>query len=210
MTEAGLERTRTALHAVAELLLAGPQYRASGTIKLRVVPGGFQTWTAPVVAVLQGHLVRGDRRVAMAGATITELGATVGIEPGAPAGLYGDGSGADPSVRLEVDPAAAALITGALAVGDAALRQLDFGVDPVLWPEHFDVGVLLGEVGYGVSPGDGYLAEPYAYLSLGSAPTNGFFNAPFGAARPMSAFDTAAEVLAFFTEGRALSRGTRD
>ena len=33
--------TRRSLHGVAELLLAGPQHRAHGTIRLRVTPGGF-------------------------------------------------------------------------------------------------------------------------------------------------------------------------
>jgi hypothetical protein len=33
--------TRQSLHGVAELVLAGPQYRQSGTIRLRAVPGGF-------------------------------------------------------------------------------------------------------------------------------------------------------------------------
>ena len=36
-----LTATMLALHGVAELLLAGPQYRASGTIRLRVEPGGL-------------------------------------------------------------------------------------------------------------------------------------------------------------------------
>ena len=42
-----LTRTRTALHGVAELLLAGPQYDASGTIRLRVVAGGIATVAEP-------------------------------------------------------------------------------------------------------------------------------------------------------------------
>lgn len=26
---------------------------------------------------------------------------------------------------------------------------------PILWPEHFDVGITLDQVNYGLSPGDG-------------------------------------------------------
>jgi hypothetical protein len=41
MDEHVLTATRLSLHAVAEQLLAGPQHRAKGTIRLRVTPGGF-------------------------------------------------------------------------------------------------------------------------------------------------------------------------
>ena len=40
---ARLAATRRALHAVAEGLLAAPQYRATGTIRLAARPGGFAT-----------------------------------------------------------------------------------------------------------------------------------------------------------------------
>lgn len=36
---ADLRTARRSLHGVAELVLAGPQYRRSGTIRLRVSPG---------------------------------------------------------------------------------------------------------------------------------------------------------------------------
>ena len=39
---ADLVATRRSLHAVAELLLAGPQYADSGTIKLRPTPSGLR------------------------------------------------------------------------------------------------------------------------------------------------------------------------
>ena len=46
MDENALVATRRSLHAVAESVLAGPQYRAHGTIRLTVTPGGFgQVWT---------------------------------------------------------------------------------------------------------------------------------------------------------------------
>ena len=46
---ADLETTRLSLQAVAELLLAGPQFEQSKSIELRVLPGGFGTVTAPDV-----------------------------------------------------------------------------------------------------------------------------------------------------------------
>jgi hypothetical protein len=44
---AGLAATRRSLHGVAELVMAGPQFRRSRSIQLRVVPGGFGTVAEP-------------------------------------------------------------------------------------------------------------------------------------------------------------------
>jgi hypothetical protein len=63
---------------------------------------------------------------------------------------------------LTVDPAAAAKIVDAYSCGDAALRLLAPDLEPVLWPEHFDVGIRVDNINYGVSPGDDYLPAPYA------------------------------------------------
>jgi len=38
-----LARTRAGLHVIAEHVLAAGQFRATGDIRLRVVPGGFGT-----------------------------------------------------------------------------------------------------------------------------------------------------------------------
>jgi hypothetical protein len=76
------------------------------------------------------------------------------------------------------------------------------GVEPVLWPEHFDLAVTVDEVNYGVSPGDTYLDEPYAYVGPWQARTGPFWNAPFGAARPLSELGDADAVAGFFTEAR--------
>jgi hypothetical protein len=35
---------------------------------------------------------------------------------------------------------------------------------PVLWPEHFDIGITIDAVNYGASRGDDHIAEPYAYV----------------------------------------------
>jgi hypothetical protein len=217
VTEPGqLATTRRALHGVAELLVAGPQYRATGTMRLAVRPGGFGTTRTygevELVAVAGGDLVvaRGatTRRIPLAG-TCAELGAAAGLEPGGLAGAYADTSGVSPDEPLTVDPAAAALLAAAWAAGDAALRALagDGGPQPVLWPEHFDVGITLEAVSYGVSPGDAAIPQPYAYVGPPTPRTGPFWNAPFGAAQPLSALGGEAEVLAFFAQGRVLARG---
>ncbi len=141
MTDQDLVRTRIALHAVGELVMAGPQYRASDTIRLRVAPGGFRTWAAPELAVDGADLVAPGTRIPVSGRTARELASAVGVDAGAPAGLYADGSGVGPDETLAVDPAAAAHLADVYARGAAALRPLALGVEPVLWPEHFDLAV---------------------------------------------------------------------
>ena len=51
MSQQTAEDTRRSLHGVAELVLAGPQYAASQSIRLCVTPGGFGTVTTPDLRV---------------------------------------------------------------------------------------------------------------------------------------------------------------
>jgi hypothetical protein len=76
---------------------------------------------------------------------------------------------------------------------------------PVLWPEHFDVGISLDGVDYGVSPGDDAYPEPYAYVGPRTPQTGDFWNAPFGAARPLAELSDVAAVTEFFATGRNLA-----
>jgi len=198
-----LAATRRYLHGVAELILAGPQYRRSGTIRLRVLPGGFGAIKEPDLRAMGDHLVVGDQRLPMTATTCAALGAAAGVEVGPPEGLYHDGSGVQPDEPIEVDAGAAGYLAGCFSLGDAALRQLAPGEQPVLWPEHFDLGITLDEVNYGISPGDGYLNEPYAYVGPWKPRSGEFWNAPFGAARPLRDFPDAGALGAFFAEGRA-------
>ena len=64
-----LETTRLSLHAVAELLLGGPQYEQSKSIHLRVTPGGFGTVAAPAVRVQGESVVVEGRAVPLSGRT---------------------------------------------------------------------------------------------------------------------------------------------
>jgi hypothetical protein len=199
--------TRRALHGVAELLLAGPQWRASRSIELRVLPGGFGTVAEPDVRVDGTELVHNGQRLALRGTNYLRLGAAAGLDAGNLADVYPDGSGAAPGDPVHVDPSAASYLAASLAAGDAALRALDPAATPVLWPEHFDVGIVLDAVNYGVSPGDATFGEPYAYVgphdfgAAGERYRDGFWNAPFGAARPVR--ELAGETLRrFFDEGR--------
>ena len=75
--------------------------------------------------------------------------------------------------------------------------------EPILWPEHFDVGITLDEVNYGVSPGDDSIPTRTPTSVRMWRATGEFWNEPFGAARAMTELADADGVLAFFEEGRA-------
>ncbi|HZO69604.1 MAG TPA: hypothetical protein VFB74_31805 [Kribbellaceae bacterium] len=197
-----LVATRRSLHGVAELVLAGPQYRRCGSIELRATPGGFGTVAEPDLRVDRTDLVAGRRRLPLTG-SFAELAETAGVEASALDDVYGGGPGVRADEAVLVDPAAADRIAAAFAAGDAALRELVPGARPVLWPEHFDIGIDAEQVNYGVSPGDDFLAEPYAYVAPWTMQPSELWNAPFGAVRPMTDLDGSDGVLAFFAEIRA-------
>lgn len=194
------QTTRASLHGIAELLLAGPQYRQYGTIKLRVLPGAIATITAPDLRVDHLKVRTHDTAVEVRGATYAELGSRLGVIAGAPEGLYEQGSGARPTDTPVLDPDTAQAFLDALDRGDQALRRFAPDSTPVLWPEHFDVAITVNEVNYGVSLGDAYLDEPYMYVGPFKPRTGPFWNAPFGAARPLAA--TVEQIAEFFAEGQ--------
>ncbi len=220
-----LVETRRALHGVAETVLAGPEHRAAGTIRLAVTADGFATLPLPgnpSRLVVSGtdlviHGVEGIggvaggplTRVTPLKGTFGGLAEAAGVEFGMPAGVYHVGSGVAQDDPVEVDPAAAATILRAFAVADDALRRLgaahlpDDPPVPVLWPEHFDVGISLDEVNYGLSAGDDAIPEPYAYVGPWVPRIGDFWDRPFGAARTMAELGDADGVLAFFEAGRA-------
>ena len=188
------EQTRRSWHGLAELVLAGPQHRRSGTIRLRIVEGGFATVKDPQLSVVGDRV--GD--VAVEGLTFAEVAARLGVDVGAPEGVYGDGSGVQADESITVPDAAA--LGAAFNRGDAALRLFAPDQTPVLWPEHFDVGVTVGECNYGVSLGDSAIDEPYAYVGPWTPRTGPFWTEPFGAARRLRDLD---DIAAFFAEGQA-------
>ena len=223
--------TRRALHAVAERLLAGPQYRTSGTIRLTVTPDGFATTRSPAPGIsalsVRGNTVvrEPDGLVVPLIGTIAQVATALGVTPGAPEGVYAPTSTLPADRALELSATAARLPLGALSAGDRALRVLaaeagattEPGVtaglgtaaepgaaaEPVLWPEHFDLGLSLGEVNFGISPGDDQHTRPYAYVGPWKARQGAFWTEPFGASLPLDDPDDVATIIAFLREGRA-------
>jgi hypothetical protein len=200
-----LPETRRSLHVVAELVLAGPQYRRSGTIRLRIVAGGFATIAEPDLRVEADHLIAGNQRLPIDGTTAGKLAAAAGVTPSGLDDVYSDGSKGTPHDPLRVDRGSAAYVVHCFLIGDEALRRLSADSKPVLWPEHFDVGITVDQVNYGVSPGDEYIAEPYAYVGPWMRREGEFWNAPFGAARTISELRDVDGVLAFFQQGRNIT-----
>lgn len=206
-----LAETRRSLHAVAELLLAGPQHDLHGTIRLRVDEDGISTVRPPEVA-MRGTRLRGPAgEIEMAGRSIADLGAAVGLEPTRPAS-YAVGAGVDASHVVVVHDAEAARVQRALLLGVTALGTVAPEQDAVLWPEHFDVGISVGEINLGVSPGDEHCDVPYAYVGPWQVDDldrseGTFWNAPFGASRPMEHLDGVAALVAYFRDGLARAAG---
>lgn len=196
-----LTTTRLALHGIAECLLAGPEHRATGEIALAVTTDGFATTAGPPLRLAGRELIAGERRVLATG-TFAELAAALGVEFGAPALGYPDGSGAGPHDVVDLDPAATTIIEDWFGRSEAALRLLAPDQTPVLWPEHFDVAILLDNRSFGSSPGDDHHPTPYAYVSAGDNDGSEFFNAPFGALRDIVELRSVGDLVAFWQEGR--------
>jgi hypothetical protein len=198
--------TRIQLRGIAESVIAGPQYRAAGTVRLAVRPAGF-TGTSIPVEVQGTDLVWQQGRTPLTGSLET-LAETAGLQFGPPTGVYDVTQALAPGTELDLDPASAHVIYRSLYAGAQALIAFAEGQHPVLWPEHFDVAVTAGEVNYGVSPGDSFHPRPYAYVGPWVPRAGAFWNAPFGALLGLdeAAAETTlvAEIAAFFSEGRRL------
>jgi hypothetical protein len=111
-----------------------------------------------------------------------------------------------------IDRGAARQLADWYALADAALRrfaeELGEPVDPILWPEHFDLGITVDATNYGASPGDATFADPYLYVGPheGRPSMHDFWNAPFGAAVPAHRIPTTDHAVAFCSEGRTRVR----
>jgi len=199
-----LAATRRRLHGLGECLMAGPQRRAGGRFTLRVTPGGFATTGAPALR-LDGTdlLIDESRRVAVTG-TFSELADALGVEFGAPPDGYPDGSGVSPDDDASLDVASARLLQEWFVMADAALRVMAPRQTPILWPEHFDVAILLDDVSYGASPGDAFHDAPYAYVSSSDHGDADFWNAPFGAIRSHEQMRSVDDLVIFWSAAQGL------
>jgi hypothetical protein len=186
----GFPRSREALHRLAEDVIKPAREQTSGEWTLIPTPSGFGT---PVFGDDSQVRVEGTELVVReAGeerrAPITSLAAAAELIG---ARLLPEGLGGLSEEPLAVDPAAAAALAGAYALGQEALERLVAGAGeedaptaPTLWPEHFDIAIEMGaEAGgrranYGLSPGDEDHEQPYFYVGPWTArPEGGLWNA---------------------------------
>jgi hypothetical protein len=196
--------SRRQLRGVAESLIAGPQYRAAGTIRLAVRPDGFAAVAIPL-AVRGTELVLPNDAVPLAG-SLAEIAAIAGVDAGPPDGVYDIVDPLPLDTDLKIDSAAAEWIHRSHYAGGHAIKITLPEQHPVLWPEHFDVAATQDEVNYGVSAGDDYHPTPYAYVGPWTQRTGPFWNAPFGAVYPLDpAHDVdglTSHITEFFERGR--------
>lgn len=113
----------------------------------------------------------------------------------------------EPDRRLDIDPDASFAVAQWFAFGQTLLDDLRETVAPPdelsaahLWPEHFDLSVVLTSPGdrgmnVGVSAGDSYSDEPYLYVGPWdmTGVTGTIWNAPFGATVTGRALETAID-----------------
>ena len=217
-TSPALAATRDALHQVAEHVLAAAQYAQLGTIRLRIVAGGFETInTLPGnrrLGVINGRIVVTDD-AGMRSAPLTTVraaadfaGITAGLSPTA----YRPVTTLTPDAPLAIDAHSAVVLSDWYRLADQALRRFatDLGappLQPVLWPEHFDVGITIDAVNYGASPGDSEITDPYVYVGPHGGPPrhDTFWNADFGAARTIDEITGSDDAVAFFRTGYELA-----
>lgn len=217
---ATLVATRQALHAVAEHVLAAALHGWNGRIGLRATPGGFGTPVVDVDGVARRVRVRGAELVVEADGrserapltTLAAAGALVGIEPGAPTGLYEIATPCVPDAPLAVDPGAAAVLASWFALVDETLARFAEEVAPEdpplaqLWPEHLDLALTHDEVNYGGSAGDADHPEPYLYIGPWSVSEGPFWNEPWGRSVPATDVPAVPGALAVLRMGRAATR----
>jgi len=179
-----LAATRLSLHRLAEDVIKVAREHVTGEWTLAQTPGGFGTpeWGGGNQIRVEGDDLVVLRDGAERRAPITSLAAAGQLigRDWLPEGLE---LSEEP---LPVDPAAAAALAAAYAVGQPALEQIrDAGsvgekpTEPTLWPEHFDLAIEMGDedaglrVNYGLSPGDDEHAEPYFYVGPWTAKPEG-------------------------------------
>jgi hypothetical protein len=195
-----LTSTRRHLHGIAESLMAGPQHRNCGQIRLRVLPGGLATTGSPAIRLDGTDLVVDDERTVPLAGTFDAVAAATGYGFGEPTN-YHDHSGVTEDEEIDVDPVALQRLTDVLTRGDAALRVLAPKETPTLWPEHFDVAILVAQTSVGVSPGDDSSPTPYAYVSNTTLERDDYWTAPFGAVMVLDPLPAIAELVAFWQAG---------
>ena len=191
-----LTTTRRTLHGIAEHILAGYERSVNDWIHLSVTDNGLRTQRVPGDPEMLELTVdpsgaatlvrRPDGLTVPVRGRLGDLAAELGVRFGLPDPPYPPASGCDADHEAALDAAALGILVRSWRDGDAALRRFAAAhggtqpPEPVVWPEHFDVGITIEDVNYGVSPGDEHINEPYAYVGPPRPRSGPFRNKPFG------------------------------
>jgi hypothetical protein len=210
--------TVASLHRVAEELVA-PARKPDNEIALEPTPGGFGTPEFQFEGAPHRVRVDGTELVHSVGG-LEHRAALTSLAEGA--SVIADLLPADaaPSPEpLPIDPGAARVLAGWYAFGAKVLAHLvtlaargEHPTPPILWPEHFDIAVEIGDeeggwrATYGFSPGDENHTEPYLYVAPWSATVSGplwaaqgFKGAELGYAELLAEPDPCTAAIVFFT-----------
>jgi len=215
--------TRDGLHALACYAVAPARKARTGRIGLTATGDGFAT---PALddgsrIVVRGNTLAADPGGAIVITTVRAAAAFLGIELSRDPGVGHDLPPFEPDAALQVDAEASEFLGHWFGLAQSVLEQLASRLgdraatisDATLWPEHFDLAVvveLVGGVGVnvGFSPGDSFVDEPYVYVGPHdmSAVRGEYWNAAFGAYLPYSEMEEsrlAAAALDFLDQGFA-------
>ncbi len=211
-----LAMTRGSLQQLAERVMAPARRHASGKIGLRYTRHGFGTpfFGADMQVRVAGAELIIDEDGHERSAPITTLDAAAALvgRDALPADIA---LGGEP---LHVDPYAVGFLGDWYGFGASVLEDLRVGAPDdgdasrvQLWPEHFDLALVLGSersgarATYGLSPGDDQHPEPYAYVTpwIAQPPgdlwqATGFSGAELSYAELIAARDQRAAALEFF------------
>ncbi len=224
--------TRLALHRLAVYVVSPARRRVNTKIALRWTLGGLGTpffGANEQVRIVGAQLVRQRGESAQVAPVTTLAVAAAFVLEGAPdiawAEPFDVPPAGDPDDELPVDADAAAYLGDWYGFGVSVLEELrsepesDETSRVQLWPEHFDVAFDClpddRRAGFGASPGDAAVAEPYLYVvphAPDAVAAADVWNADSfrGGILPMSelvdASDQRAAALAFFREARAVLR----
>ncbi|MCU1399410.1 MAG: hypothetical protein JWN62_2519 [Acidimicrobiales bacterium] len=228
----GYGATRLVAQRIGAHVLARARRAATGRIDLAPMPGGFGTpafGDDHCVIRLSGGILLVERTTATAtttsmpidGSTLSGMAALVGVDLSIDLDVGHDTPElGDIDTPLTADAASLTQIGTWFAYGlqvlDRVVAEQPADAAPSrarIWPEHFDLGIDLavgsgGRVNLGASPGDGFHAAPYLYVSPWNgvpADGDGYWNAPFGAVLRYD--DIAVAPSAFATGVDFLERG---
>ena len=226
--------TRTALHTLAEHVLARARYDANGKIGLRYTRGGVVTpWFRhreedTQVRIEGANVVvhrDGDAR-SVPLSTVAAAAELADVEPGAPDEVYAPTTTLTPDAPLVLDSGSVEFLGAWFGFAASVLEQVRAETDAAdqasrvqLWPEHFDLSVDIGDEQagrrgtFGASPGDDVDRDPYLYVThWADVAEDGFWNEDHfpGASLAVGTLaalpDQRSSALTFLRRGRELLR----